>query len=465
MPTLRNVYTLLFIIGVFFIPFNGEVISPILGEYKREAAALFFFIGFFVWLVEVLLSKKLTFPSKSFIPYSLYIFLAWCLATSLLNYTSISQNHFKYTGGLERFFRQYFSLILSFVVLFFFFVQVFKKMPLQKVFFTVRKVFLMSLLFVFAFGLIEYGVIAYGIGAFRTVMSGLDYLPFIYVSYHVDRISSITLEPPNLAIYLITVAGFMFSYILTEKNKLKFIPLIIVLVLAFMSGSRTASVAVLVQFLFFCLYFFKHRKFQHYIVYTLPVVIVIVSGLFIYTNGSVFNEVYKRAESLNFKDNLTENVSNRSRFGIQYASLRVFQENPITGVGFGQQTYHNRYYYPPWATTNNYEFQLWYKNPNEPSFPSGYNLYTRLLSEVGIVGFLLFVTILGILFYKSYKIYRLEHAIHKIIGFSLLITFLGFSLNWFQIDSFRMFGFWIAVALTYLFDRKILIVEPSKNKQ
>lgn len=459
MPTLRNLYTLIFVLGVFFIPFNGDIISPILGEYKREAAALFFFSGFVFWLVEVLFSKKLTFPSKSLIAYCLFIFVGWCLLASLLNYTGMAQSNFKYTSGIERFFKQYFSLLLSFIALFFFFVQVLKKMPLQKAFFMVRKAFLASLLFVFIFGLIEYGVTVYGIGSFRTIMKGLDFLPFVYVNYHVDRISSVTFEPPFLAIYLITVAGFMFSYILTEKSKLKFIPLAMVLFLAFISGSRTATAAVLVQFLFFCVYFFKHKKFQHYVVYTLPVVIVVLSALFIYTNGSVFNEVYKRAESLNFKDNLTENVSNKSRFGMQYASLRVFQDNPIIGVGFGQQAYHNRYYYPPWATTNNYEFKLWYNNPNEPSFPPGYNLYTRLLAEVGAVGLLLFLLLLGILFYKSYKIYNLENDIHKIIGFSLLITFLGFTFNWLQTDSFRMFGFWIAAAITYLYDRKILNVQ------
>jgi hypothetical protein len=35
----------------------------------------------------------------------------------------------------------------------------------------------------------------------------------------------------------------------------------------------------------------------------------------------------------------------------------------------------------------------------------------------------------------------------KVFPIVLLISFVGFSINWLQFDSFRVFGFWICLAL------------------
>ena len=73
-------------------------------------------------------------------------------------------------------------------------------------------------------------------------------------------------------------------------------------------------------------------------------------------------------------------------------------------MGFGQQAYKARPKYPKWATENNYEFRLWYLNDKVKSFPPGYNLYTRLLAETGIIGFFIFSFLLGLLIFQSKKL-------------------------------------------------------------
>ena len=105
--------------------------------------------------------------------------------------------------------------------------------------------------------------------------------------------------------------------------------------------------------------------------------------------------------------NLKSDTSNRTRFGMQYAALKVFNDHPIIGVGFGQQAYYTQYYYPRWATINNYEFEGNYKNKKVLSFPPGYNLYTRILCEMGIIGFISWLSIILYSFYLIRKLIKI----------------------------------------------------------
>ena len=39
---------------------------------------------------------------------------------------------------------------------------------------------------------------------------------------------------------------------------------------------------------------------------------------------------------------------------------------------------------------------------------------------------------------------------------TLLVSFIGFFINWLQIDSFRIYGIWICFAILILFDNKLI---------
>ena len=145
---------------------------------------------------------------------------------------------------------------------------------------------------------------------------------------------------------------------------------------------------------------------------------------------------------------------------MQYAQLQVFKEHPIVGVGLGQQAYYSKYHYPPWAATSNYEFKLWYKNPNVRNFPPGYNLYIRILAENGIIGFLIFALIIATTLYKSIQLYFKKDLIKNILGVVLTISIVGIAINWLQIDTYRLYGFWLFLAILYAVDRD----QSNKNK-
>ena len=144
----------------------------------------------------------------------------------------------------------------------------------------------------------------------------------------------------------------MFSYIITSSGVKKYLPTLLVFALTFFSGSRTALVVVLFQFIVFvAIVFTISKRLRNIINGFFIVAISFVLLLFIFNGKKITEAVETKIESLNFKENLKTNISNKSRLGIQYTSLLIFLEHPIIGVGFGQQAYHAKDKYPKWATS------------------------------------------------------------------------------------------------------------------
>jgi hypothetical protein len=116
MITLRKINEILLLTGLFFFSFNDYEGIPFLGEFKKEAAAIFFLLGFILLMVESYFTKKISIPYKSPIFKTILIFIVWCFITTFLNLPSVSNNYFKHTSGINRFIRQYFSLIISTII-------------------------------------------------------------------------------------------------------------------------------------------------------------------------------------------------------------------------------------------------------------------------------------------------------------------------------------------------------------
>jgi O-antigen ligase len=306
-----------------------------------------------------------------------------------------------------------------------------------------------SLVFVFIYGFIEILIVVFGIYQLIPVLSAFDIFPFVNTKLDPGgRVSSISYEVPALGNYLIMVAPWMFSYILTSKQTyMRFLPVSMVLILMFFSGSRTALINVTIQLLIFLILLLRRRKIRvkitKILTYTLPVLLI----LLIMNIGKISEIITQKADSLNFSKNLTQSVSNKTRFGMQYASLKVFIDHPVFGVGLGQETYHKRKYYPEWATKDNFEFDLFFENEDVKSFPSGYNIYTRLLAETGAVGFMIFIGLISLAIFDAFFYYRALRNSNRLIALTVFISLIGLSLNWLQTDFFRQYGFWLMLAI------------------
>jgi hypothetical protein len=449
MITLRHIYTLLFFAGLFFIPFNNFEGLSFLGEYKNEAASYFFLLGFGVLCVDSVLKGKVNLPYRNLIFQLVCLFILWTIIATLFNLPTVLDSYYKQTSGVSRFVRQFISLILSSFVFFTLFWNVVRKMSVVQILKTFRVVILAGLTFAFAYGVIETAVVVFGIGQLLPVLKLFELFPFVNVTLdNLGRISSVSFEVPALGNYLITISAWMFSYIITEKSKLRFVPTLMVLFLMLFSGSRTALINVTLQLFVFLIALFFSTEYRQQVIRLVQASLLAFAILFVFNAKTIINVAEKKIESLNFSKKTAHDISNRTRFGMQYASIQIFKKNPITGVGLGQETYHKIYEYPNWATRDNWEFEYRYKNQKLTSFPPAYNMYTRLLSETGIIGFGIFVSIVYLCITTSRKLgIQSQDEKEKALCLILLISFIGLGVNWLQSDFFRQYGVWLSMAI------------------
>ena len=449
--TINNIILWTILIGIFFIPFNSWSGIGFLGEYYRDSCFLFFSFAF----VLTLLKKRIQIPLNNLIFQFLILFILWSFLATLLNAHNIFAYYFKQTTGITRFINQFGSLIIASLIIPLTFYNGFKKININNIFRLIRRVILASLIIAFIYSIIEILIVKLNMVYLKKPLLNLfDYFPFTEAKtdMRLQRISSVTFEPPALGTYLLSIAGWMFSYVLTEKNKLKYLPLIIVLFLGFMSGSRAAFFAIIMQFMIALFFFVKHKNSSKNIYKILLGFSVISLLTLVYFNKPIIEYVKKEINSFKLDDS-THALSNKSRFGIQQAMFRVFTEHPISGTGYGLQAFESRKKYPAWAKKNNWEFRLKYLNQNDKRFPPGYNMYLRILSETGLVGLLFFGLIILQIFLWCYNNLKSENSI---IAFIILISMIGFSLNWLKMDSFRIYFFWLCIAM-------IWIIELRKN--
>jgi len=447
--TIKNIILPTLLLGIFFIPFNSWSGIGFLGEYYRDSCFLFFSFAF----VFVLFKRRINIPIKNLIFQFLILFILWSILATLFNAHNMADYYFKQTSGVSRFINQFGSLIIASIIIPLTFYNGFKQININKTFRLIRRVVLVSLIIVLIYSIIEILIVKFNmVNLKKPLLNLFDYFPFTEAKtdMRLRRISSVTFEPPALGTYLLSIAGWMFSYILTEKKNFKYLPTVIVLFLGFMSGSRAAFFAIIIQFIIALLIFLKNKNLTRNL-YRIIIGFSTVSIITItYFSEPIFDYIKKEINSFKLDDS-AHSLSNKSRFGIQQAMFYVFLENPISGTGYGLQAFESRKKYPTWAMKNNWEFRLKYLNQNDKRFPPGYNMYLRILSETGLVGLLFFGLILLQIFLWCFNNLKSENST---IAFIILISMIGFSLNWLKMDSFRIYFFWLCLALIWVVEQR-----------
>ena len=443
----KNIILLMFSLGIFFIPFNSWSGISFMGEFYRDSCIIFFIFSFFF----IITSGSLKIPLSNLIFQLLIVFIFWCLFSFMFNINNALDYKFKQTTGIVRFIRQYGSLIIASAFIPLTFYNVLKKFDLNFLLKLIRKTILASLVIVLIYSVIEVLIVKYNmIYLKKSLLNLFDYFPFTEakIDLRLKRISSVSFEPPALGTYLLSISAWMFSYVLTETKKWKYFPTIAVLFLAYVSGSRAAFFIVLVQ-LIVAIYLFVIKTVSVKNVYrTLTIAFFSFTFVAIVYNKQISSLIEKELASFKI-DNSKHSLSNKSRFGIQQAMFRVFVQNPVSGVGYGLQAFESSRMYPVWAKKDNWEFRLKYLNQNDKRFPPGYNLYIRILSETGVVGFLIFSLFLLHIFLWCFNNLKSKN---ETIVFIIFISMIGFSLNWLKMDSFRIYFFWLCLAMIWLLD-------------
>ncbi len=447
--TIKNIILPTLLLGIFFIPFNSWSGIGFLGEYYRDSCFLFFSFAF----ILVLFKRRINIPVKNLIFQFLILFILWSILATSFNAHNVVYYHFKQTSGISRFISQFGSLIIASIIIPLTFYNGFKRFNINKTFRLIRQVVLVSLIIVLLYSIVEILIVKFNmVNLKKPLLNLFDYFPFTEAKtdMRLRRISSVTFEPPALGTYLLSIAAWMFSYILTEKKIFKYLPIGIVLFLGFMSGSRAAFFAIIIQFILALLICLKNKKLKKNL-YKIIIGFSTVSILTVtYFSEPIFDYIKNEINSFKLDDS-THSLSNKSRFGIQQAMFYVFLENPVSGTGYGLQAFESRKKYPVWAKKNNWEFRLKYLNQNDKRFPPGYNMYLRILSETGLVGLLFFGLMLLQIFLWCFNNLKSENSI---IAFIILISMIGFSLNWLKMDSFRIYFFWLCLALIWVVEQR-----------
>ncbi|AEM70409.1 O-antigen polymerase [Allomuricauda ruestringensis DSM 13258] len=445
----------LFFLGLFFLPFNSFEGYKYIGEFTRDGSILFFLP---IPILAILLKGKFIFPANDIIYQAFLLFFIWIVFSMTLNLFDAHEYYFKGMNGYTRFTRQIFSLLISSVYLFLGYYLVFRGMEPQKLFFTLRKVIFFSFVLVSAYAFLEFLILRLHLTSLEKLIKVFDFFPFteVKLDYRNRRLSSVTFEPPALATYLFSVSGWMFSYIVTGKGVKKYIPGLIVVFLCLFSGSRSSLFFIGVQLAAFVWVLLRKKDYRKY--FKRVLIYSLIAGLFA---GALFGRtisayIIDKATSFSIKDDQLSN-SNKSRLGIYTASWLVFLENPIVGAGYGQQAFLAKDKYPDWAVKNNWEFRDKYLNENDPSFPPGYNLYLRLLAETGLIGLLIFALFSFMIVTRCLKLIKSDDDTIEIFGLVLFVSMIGFFLNWFKMDTFRVYGFWIGLAL-------LIVVNTYRNE-
>ena len=439
-----NICLWLILLGVFFLPFNSWEGISFLGEYYRDSCILFFLASFLL----IIFKQKIKLPLHSSIFYLIIIFVAWALISTALNFQSVLEYSFKQTTGITRFNRQYISLIIASLILPITFYNSFIHFNIKDIILKIRKAIYYSLIIVVIYAIIETLIVKFNfVFLKKSLLNLFDYFPFVEAKtdLRLKRISSVTFEPPALGTYLITIFSWMASYILTSKNKLKYIPALIVIFLAFLSGSRAAFFIIILQAIIFVVIISRSSKYNRIFTKILISLSIIFSLILVTSAPKIINYVSDEIQSFKLDDK-DHSLSNKSRFGIQYAMYKVFLENPIIGTGYGLQAFESKSRYPAWAKSNNWEFRLKYLNSNNKRFPPGYNLYLRLATETGIIGLSIFLLIIIQILIWSYNTIKSNNSL---IGIIVGISIIGFVLNWLKMDTFRIYGFWICLTLIF----------------
>jgi len=140
----------------------------------------------------------------------------------------------------------------------------------------------------------------------------------------------------------------------------------------------------------------------------------------------------------------------------------VFNQYPILGVGLGNVGRYAESMLPSEAwkmpEIKNVLFQ-------QTVLPNTKNLWTRILAETGIVGFIFYVTWLIVMWITSRKLYRDENPILKAFGLAGQLAILAYFFEGFSLDTFALPYVWVTLGLVlacnHLIQGKLANPDPA----
>lgn len=286
---------------------------------------------------------------------------------------------------------------------------------------------------------------------FGTLVALLGILEYVFVKP--QRIVSTFFNPNPFGTYLVMLFLFTLGYYLKNTDKRFAFSSIVFLIALLLSGSRGALIALFVALPFIFLDSKKSVKAD-----ITRSLFILITG-FILTRGLVYITPIVQDNlniNIDFLDNLIrkDSLAGTSFIGrIEFwkAGLRAFTERPILGFGLG--TFFSAYYV-------GYGNNQWYSR-------FAHNHYIQTLTELGIVGLILFSLFIISVFYSLYVIYKREHEPFFIGSAAAIVAFFShifIEFSW-NFPAVTMTLFWL-IGLNLSSDKKreSITIKPMVSK-
>jgi O-antigen ligase len=134
------------------------------------------------------------------------------------------------------------------------------------------------------------------------------------------------------------------------------------------------------------------------------------------------------------------------RLAYVVAALDSFQSHPLTGVGLGASGFTIYTHMPDWALSGVPEIarQL---SPSSNLYPNPKNFYVRLLAEMGLPGFILYVSFLFTMLAYALKGLRQAEAFWRFIGTAGFFSVVAIAAQGISQDSFAMPEMWVNLGI------------------
>lgn len=134
------------------------------------------------------------------------------------------------------------------------------------------------------------------------------------------------------------------------------------------------------------------------------------------------------------------------RLAYVIAALDSFHSHPLTGVGLGASGFKMYAHMPDWALSNVPEIAR-QMSPSSNLYPNPKNLYVRLLAEMGLPGFLLYLSFLFILLAYALKGLRQAEPFQRFVGAAGFFSVAAIAAQGISQDSFAMPEMWVNLGM------------------
>ncbi len=442
-----EIHVFLIALAIILTPFTGIAGIPILGGLSHTASMYPIMIGMIIWLAgckgKVIIPNVITYKL-------LMIFYLFAILSIVVNLYEIRIYNFQGQNGFTRAIVQLGSLGMTLLI----------PLYLYNVLYQYKNNIYSFFYKYLTYSFLLAGVYsAFEILAFLNIGSAMEYKSIIDNFIRADgtgdygmRLRSVSSEASTFGAYLSAVIPWMIYK--AEKSKVYIFLLLYLVLLCLLSLSRTAYIVLLLQFMLcFIFYNVEYRKF---IVKISSVILLF--GVLLYSQASDYfgeKSFDVMLTSVIESDGTSFDKSNIARYGSQEAAVRMFEDSPLYGVGYGMYGFLAQDYYPQYAWESSEIVRRSINYKTSENWPPVHSWIMRILGETGLLGLstwiLMCLSVLNYM-YKLQKSSRDESDKRYI--FTGIISFIGCFVMEFKGDSVYNLSLWVLICLPFILKKR-----------